>query len=121
VNLHSARYSEPFWQALVTLGEHHVARDHAARVLAFWSDLSRENLSEPDLSEADGAVRFTWFGDRYTLQVDVHPGGDVSWYFRDASLPLGQSEGEALQRPDVLQPRFWTCVKLAGGEHVRRR
>ncbi|MBK8695529.1 MAG: hypothetical protein IPN17_25455 [Deltaproteobacteria bacterium] len=48
MNLHSSRYGESFWQALVTLGDHHIARDHAARVLAFWSDLSRELLSEPE-------------------------------------------------------------------------
>ncbi|MBK8695818.1 MAG: hypothetical protein IPN17_27030 [Deltaproteobacteria bacterium] len=120
MNLHSSRYGESFWQALVTLGDHHIERDHAARVLAFWSDLSRELLSEPDLSEADGAVRFTWCGDRYTLQVDVHHDGRVSWYFRDASLPPGQSEGENEQRPDELPARFWECVRVAEGERVRR-
>ena len=119
MNLHSSRYGESFWQALVTLGDHHIERDHAARVLAFWSDLSRELLSEPDLSEADGAVRFTWCGDRYTLQVDVHHDGRVSWYFRDASLPPGQSEGENEQRPDELPTRFWECVRVAGGERPR--
>ncbi len=52
-------------------------------------------------------MRFTWCGDRYTLQVDVHRDGRVSWYFRDASLPPGQSEGENEQRPDELPARFW--------------
>ena len=64
-------------------------------------------------------MRFTWCGDRYTLQVDVHRDGRVSWYFRDASLPPGQSEGENEQRPDELPARFWECVRVAGGERPR--
>jgi len=61
-------------------------------------------------------VKFSWFGPRYALDVEVMRDRRVTWYFRDGSLPAGQSEGDVEEPVERLPARFWECLALAGAE-----
>lgn len=111
-------FSPAFWRALVSLPNEGVSIDAYAVALDFVARLAPLAPTEPDLSVVEGDVlRFTWFGPRYTMEVDVLSHGNVRWYFRDSALEFGRSEGSAdaaLVSLDALPLRFWQCVQTAG-------
>lgn len=115
----SRRYSRSFWTALAGLHAHGVPDAHAGHVQELWHQLAALNPSEPDLTLEEG-VKFTWMGDRYTLEVEVLSDGGKAWYFRDAAQPLGVSEGAENEPAYDLPERFWQCFRMAGAERGGR-
>lgn len=112
-------YSVPFWTALAGLHAHGVSDAHAGAALQLWLLLAQTSPSEPDISVDEG-VKFSWFGPRYYLEVEVMADARMTWYFRDTSLPEGLSEGDVEAPVAQLPERFWECLALAGAERGGR-
>ncbi len=112
-------YPEAFWHAMATLPKHGAEPAQAGAALALWYEIAERGPSTPDIVISEG-VKFSWFGPRYALDVEVMRDRRVAWYFRDSSLPLGQSEGTGdLDEPvERLPARFWECLALAGAERA---
>lgn len=105
-------YSDAFWTALASLHTHGVSDAHAGLAQRLWAKLALAEPSEPDISVEEG-VKFSWFG-RYYLEVEVMAEGGVTWYFRNTTLPDGESEGDVEAPVAHLPARFWECLALAG-------
>ncbi len=110
----SVTYSESFWTALATLHVHGIEAQHAGYAIRLWFALAQRNPTQPDVSLDEG-VRFSWYN-RYSLEVDVLDDARMYWYFRDSSLPIGESEGATEEPVAELPDRFWECLTLAGNK-----
>jgi hypothetical protein len=73
----------------------------AAAIRATWEAIARTapGAALPGvLPSGDGGARLTWDSGRYRFDVDVRPGGDTEWFFRDRVTSESdgtEGEGEA--------------------------
>lgn len=98
---------------VAVLRAHGIDAAHAALAEMLWSALIDRAPSPPEVT-VGGGVKFSWFGERYYLEVEVWSDGQMSWHFHDNTLPPDRFEGDVDDPVDRLPGRFWDCLMLAG-------